>query len=239
MSRAQRREFVGRGFLPVGRVAALDHLQVLKGVAAHLAGLDGNPPALDEDHLMRADRGDVRVALHLCHRSPVFRLNATGDHIAGMVSDLLGEPAAVLTSLLFCKPPAVGLPLRLHQDLPYYPYLGDQQLITCWTALDDADSDNGAVEYIPGSHLTRLPHRTTGEQQALDIPDGAIDTSRATTVPVKAGEAVLHHGLTAHRSGANHSNRPRMGLATLYVPASVTITADQFPYPLLTPRSTS
>lgn len=236
----QRRSFAECGYLPVGRVSAPEHARMLKEIAGRLLGLDGAPPALPETHLLRAPGADphVRVALHLCHMNPAFRLNATSARVAALVADLFGEPPAILTSLLFSKPAQVGMELRPHQDLPYYPYLGDQQLITCWTALDLVDAANGGVEYVPGSHHARLPHRQTGQQQALVLPDDLVDASTARTVPLAPGEAVLHHGLTVHRSAANSGDCPRMGLATLYIPASVTVRPDDFPYPPLTPRTT-
>ncbi|GGK34733.1 hypothetical protein GCM10010124_29220 [Pilimelia terevasa] len=235
----QRRSFSERGYLAVGRVSAPEHARMLKEVAGRLLGLDGKPPSLPETHLLRATGADphVRVALHLCHMNPAFRLNATSARVAGLVADLFGEEPAALTSLLFHKPPTVGLELGLHQDLPYYPYLGDQQLITCWTALDPVDATNGGVQYVPGSHRGRLPHRQTGQQQALDLPEDLVDASAAHTVALTPGEAVLHHGLTVHRSAANTSDLPRMGLATLYIPAGVSVHQDDFPYPPLTPRS--
>jgi ectoine hydroxylase-related dioxygenase (phytanoyl-CoA dioxygenase family) len=102
--------------------------------------------------------------------------------------------------------------------------------MTCWTAIDPTGTDNGCVEYLSGSHHERLPHRETGQQQALDIDPSAVDTSRVVPVLLAAGEAVIHHGLTAHRSAANASAKPRLGIATLYVREHVPVTRDDFPY---------
>jgi phytanoyl-CoA hydroxylase len=142
----------------------------------------------------------------------------------------------VLTSLLFNKPARVGEALILHQDLPYYPYLREDDLVTCWTALDEADEDNGCVEYLPGTHRSHVRHRQTGHQQTLDIDPELVDVSTAVPVPLRPGEGVLHHGLTVHRSSANRSRRPRRGLATLYVRQSAPVSLSDFPYPLLEPE---
>jgi ectoine hydroxylase-related dioxygenase (phytanoyl-CoA dioxygenase family) len=192
---------------------------------------------MPEDHLMRVSEGDghVRVALHLCHVDEAFREQARDRRIAAMVASVLEEPVVVLTSLLFNKPPKVGEGLTLHQDLPYYPYLGDDDLVTCWLALDRTTPENGRVEYLPGSHQSVVSHQATGGQQALDIDPEDVNISTAVGVSLAAGEAVLHHGLTVHRSAPNTSIASRMGLATLYVKASAKVTLEDFPYSPLDP----
>ena len=37
-----------------------------------------------------------------------------------------------------------------HTDQPYWPIIGP--VITTWIALDYVDDENGALEFIPGSH---------------------------------------------------------------------------------------
>jgi ectoine hydroxylase-related dioxygenase (phytanoyl-CoA dioxygenase family) len=240
----QCRSFWAAGFLPVGRVSGPWEVASLKDEASRLIRTgDGLGPEAPEDHLMRsaalggeeAGRRHVRVALHLCHISNVFRAHAVESHVAAMVRALFDEEPVVLTSLLFNKPPEIGEALALHQDLPYYPYLRDDDLVTCWMALDDAGEANGCLEYLPGSHRARIPHRHTGAQQALDIDPADIDVEKLVRVPLMAGEAVLHHGLTVHRSGPNRSGLPRMGLATLYVRERANVSVDDFAYLVLVP----
>lgn len=243
----QRRFFRLNGYLPVGQVSVPAEVATLKRQATRLLGPDDrSAPRLPEDHIMRSreaepgeGEGHVRVALHLCHLDSTFREQALKPNVVAMARSLLGEDPAVLTSLLFNKPPEVGEPLTLHQDLPYYPYLGTDDLVTCWTALDEVDRDNGCIEYLPGTHAEAVPHRDTGMQQALDIDSATVDASTAMAVPLGVGEAVFHHGLTVHRSAANRSPRPRMGLAVLYVRAGVNVSTDDFPYPLLVPLAGS
>lgn len=239
LSDDQRRFFRLNGYLPVGQVSIPADVSALKQEFARLLGALSNEDGLPEDHQMRSADGHVRVALHLCHISEVFRYHALNAHVAGMLRGLFDEEPLILTSLLFNKPPQVGEPLDLHQDLPYYPYLRDDDLATCWMALDDVDATNGCLEYLPGSHCSVAPHRDTGRQQALDIDPSQVDTTRLVAVTLAAGEAVIHHGLTIHRSSANRSLRPRAGVAVLYVRASARVAPDDFPYPLLRPSSPS
>lgn len=234
----QVRQFRRDGYIRVGPVASGRDLARLRAEAAQLVATAGTE--LPEDHVIRSDAdessaggpGHVRVALHLCHLGRVFRAHALNREVVSAAHSILGEQPVVLTSLLFHKPAMVGQALLLHQDLPYYPYLGDDDLVTCWTALDETGPDNGCVEYLPGSHHARLPH---GEApgQPLQIDAAQVATSRLVSMPLQLGEAVMHHGLTVHRSAANHSEHRRLGLATLYIRSSANIKPDDFPYPLI------
>ena len=229
----QRRSFWSSGYLPLGQVAAPHQARALRCEFENLT----NPasPAVPEDHLMRSpDGGHIRVGLHLCHLSSLFRTLAIDPAVMDMIGRLFGEEPAALTSLVFNKPPRIGEELLAHQDLAYYPYLGADDLITCWIALDDVDLANGAVQYLPGTHRTPIAHERTGQQQALAINPASLDDDNAVSVALTSGEAVAHHGLTVHRSAPNTSSRPRLGAAILYIRASTTVSAADFPYPALT-----
>src|SRR5215211_2665454 len=199
VSDQQLRSFWDLGCLPVGQVSGPEEVAQLSRIADVL--LRGHRDlSLPEDHLERASatgstRGHVRVALHLCHRIDAFRRHAMDGRSARIAASLLGEPVVALTSLLFNKPAGFGLELSWHQDLPYYPYLGDDDLITSWMALDEVGPRNGAVEYMPASHRVKIPHRSTGGQQALDILDSAVPRHAPKSFVLRPGDAVMHHGL--------------------------------------------
>ncbi len=53
---------------------------------------------------------------------------------------------------LFCKPAFHGGVVAWHQDYSYWTRTSPMQHLTCWTGLDDADTQNGCLYYVPGSH---------------------------------------------------------------------------------------
>ncbi|MFI4875098.1 MAG: phytanoyl-CoA dioxygenase family protein, partial [Blastopirellula sp. JB062] len=53
---------------------------------------------------------------------------------------------------LFCKPSNHGGVVAWHQDYSYWTRTKPMAHLTCWIGLDDADCENGCVQYIPGSH---------------------------------------------------------------------------------------
>jgi hypothetical protein len=115
---------------------------------------------------------------------------------------------------LFCKPAKHGGVVAWHQDYSYWTRTGPMAHLTCWIPLDDVDEENGAIEYVPGSHNWPLLERTTlagdleglkaqltpEQQQALDNP---------VKITARRGHATFHHPLTVHGSRANRSARPR------------------------------
>src|SRR6185503_18769057 len=53
---------------------------------------------------------------------------------------------------LLVKQPATVEPTPWHQDIPYWPFLG-QQICSVWVALTHATVDESALEFVRGSHL--------------------------------------------------------------------------------------
>jgi phytanoyl-CoA hydroxylase len=112
-----------------------------------------------------------------------------------------------------------GNPTAWHLDDPYWSF-HSRDAISIWVALDDATLLNGAMMYIPGSHKkAQWENAPIGEGlgELFDIyPEWKkIDP---LPVPVPAGSAVFHNGLTAHGAGANMTARPRRAMTCAYMP---------------------
>ena len=58
---------------------------------------------------------------------------------------------------LFAMRPGSDTPTPWHNDLPYWPLTG-RQAMTVWLALDRIVEENGALEFIRGSHLWDLQY---------------------------------------------------------------------------------
>ena len=160
------------------------------------------------------------------------------------LSPLLAQAAAELLSWrsgtrlaqddVLWKPAGAG-GIGYHQDSAYISdqfVPRDDNSVTVWIALDDADKVTGAVEYAVGSHLWRAKNRTACElaQQSFhgvggnDLASPAYAAAEAVgidpsavelrTVSVPKGSAIFHHQDVWHGSRANtHPSRPRRALA--------------------------
>eukprot|EP01084_Bolivina_argentea_P028048 52169_1 len=127
-------------------------------------------------------------------------------------------PVSIYRSMVFNKPAASdggGTYLPWHQDGGNWWALDRDPLVFTWTALYDSTIDNGCVQCIPGSHKNGiLSHRghTLNQQLQKEIckPECIVH------IPCKAGETMLCHNFTVHRSGINKTEIPRWGFSANY-----------------------
>jgi hypothetical protein len=114
---------------------------------------------------------------------------------------------------LFCKPAKHGGVVAWHQDYSYWTRTVDMAHLTCWTALDDADVDNGCLYYVPGSHKWGLLDKPEIAGDMNGLMDYLTEDQKAEFKPVpieiKKGYATFHHPLMVHGSYENKSDRSR------------------------------
>ncbi|GAB1610046.1 phytanoyl-CoA dioxygenase domain-containing protein 1-like [Argonauta hians] len=171
-----------------------------------------------------------QYSLHNVHvKLPWVMKMAAHPNIIQTLRPILGDNIFVLDSRFICKYPdkensrkdGAKQFVAWHQDVRYWGVDGD--VITAWLAVDKADTDNGCMKVIPGSHKSGiLAHVEAQEKGNLltsnqEIPLNLIDVNAAVACPLNAGEMSLHHGLTVHGSEPNLSDRRRCGYVIRYV----------------------
>jgi len=141
-------------------------------------------------------------------------------------AELAGEMMSASRANIFCdhlfvKEPGAETPTPWHQDLPYWPLLGDQ-ICSIWVALDEVTEDTGRLEFVSGSHRWNKKFRgKTFSKDGVDkygmdleqIPDIDADRSNYTILSwnMKPGDCILFHALAIHgaRGNANAVRRRR------------------------------
>ena len=130
-------------------------------------------------------------------------------------SQLLGNaPIRFWHDQIFWKPAKQGGVVAWHQDYSYWTRTLPIAHLTCWCGLDDSTKENGCLQYIPGSHKWGLLPKPVIAGELEGIKDFLNDEQKKkfaepSYAEVKAGEAIFHHSLTLHGSGANASAKPR------------------------------
>jgi hypothetical protein len=130
-------------------------------------------------------------------------------------AERLVEPGAeVLWDAAIYKPSGGLSETPWHQDEAVFQLSGIRKprwIVYFWIALDDVDADCGAIRFLPGSHRgPLLPHTwRNGDSSSSLVVVGTIDEKEAVTIPLRAGDATVHHLRTMHRSGINLSDRCR------------------------------
>jgi ectoine hydroxylase-related dioxygenase (phytanoyl-CoA dioxygenase family) len=147
----------------------------------------------------RSDRLDPVIDV-----SPPFDALARDPRLLALADSLLGGGAQLLKDKFIAKPPgAVGY--GTHQDAAYWPGLGIDlaRFLTAILFLDDAVPENGAIECVPGSHGVLL----TDPDVIADPDESLLGPFRL--IEARAGDLLLLHALTPHRSGPNRTDGMR------------------------------
>jgi ectoine hydroxylase-related dioxygenase (phytanoyl-CoA dioxygenase family) len=148
-------------------------------------------------------------------------------------SQLLGDvPVRFWHDQIFWKPPKQGGVVAWHQDYSYWTRTKPVAHLTCWCGLDDSTKENGCLQYIPGSHKWGLLPKPVIAGELQGIKDFLNEEQRdqfehPQYAEVKAGEAIFHHSLTLHGSGANTSSKPRRAFVVNVFEDGVTSDSDE------------
>jgi phytanoyl-CoA hydroxylase len=130
---------------------------------------------------------------------------------ASIARQLVGELATLdYDQFLAKRPNKPDAVFTWHQDLGYWPTnTPETHTATCSLALDDADSENGCLQVLPGSHKGQLrPHRPLHSQGkdefhilsiTLDPEDEVVE------LPLKRGDITVHDERIVHGSAGNQS----------------------------------
>lgn len=180
----------------------------------------------------------VRKINQCAERDEVFLAHATNPKILDRVESLIGPDIKLFGSQCFMKPPG-GIEKPYHQDSAYFT-IEPMEIVTCWTALDDATVENGCLWVVPGSHRSGiLDHDQpwqVGDRMDMQVRDEQIDWAAEVPNPLTAGSCSFHHSVLLHRSGPNQTHTSRRGLAVHYMSARSRWTHPAQPkpaYPLL------
>jgi non-heme Fe2+,alpha-ketoglutarate-dependent halogenase len=185
--------------------------------ASYVAKLDSYDAILGEEA-----QKQLKIKAHVA--APWIVGLARNKNILDAVESLIGPDILLFGTSMFSKKARDVRFVSWHQDAAYYG-LDPQQEVTCWVGLTDADTENGCMRVIPGSHLgadavhdeTYDPQNMLGRGQTIrDIDDG-----KAVYMPVKAGQFSMHHERTIHGSMPNPSDRRRVGISFFYMPTHV------------------
>ena len=151
---------------------------------------------------------------------------ATDPRILDLVQDIVGPDILCWATAILSKKPHDPKAVPWHQDASFWA-LSPARTVTVWLAIDDADEDNSAMRFIPGTHTKgALPvAETTGDENVFHKGTADADQMGAPfTNALKAGQMSLHADMLVHGSQPNTSDRRRCGFTLRFCPPSVQIT---------------
>ncbi|GLB45092.1 putative BRCT domain, a BRCA1 C-terminus domain [Lyophyllum shimeji] len=177
--------------------------------------------ALDENGKLTVEKSRAvnKIGHGLHELDPVFRkVTLENPRLRALVRDLKfhRDPVA-LQSMVITKQPRIGGEVPEHNDSTFL-YTEPPTALGFWIALEKCTPENGALSFLPGSHLTapitkrfvRLPGGGTGFEQLVP-PEAKIPQPSGQYVleACNPGDLVLIHGSVLHKSERNTSPRTR------------------------------
>lgn len=151
---------------------------------------------------------------------PLLHALAGHEAVLAPVRALLGADLMVRNADVFIKLPGCRGRIDWHLDTAV-PWPRCAGMINLWLALSPSGPDSGGVHYLPGHHRQRLRDGPV-DGQHLTLTAAArsqLPLAMAVCPSLEPGQGTLHAFTTPHRSGANQTAAPRIGLVLRYVSA--------------------
>jgi len=134
--------------------------------------------------------------------------------IRPILRDLLNDTPVIVTAhhnSIMTKMPHLGTETKWHRDRRYWHYT-DDNLISIWLALGEENSNNGVLEFIPGSHRFEFSTECFDEKEYFvgDQECGRSIVSGKVSRNLSKGDVVIFHSRLLHRANANVTNSPKI-----------------------------
>ena len=157
-----------------------------------------------------------------------FRDFALYSPLPELGASLLGsDRVSLFYDQAFIKEPGTRSPTDWHQDLPFWPALGND-IISLWVALTPVTVEGSGVEYVAGSHKWGKFYRAVTPDKDARFSNSKLeecpDFSKLKGDPqyrflsweCNAGDVICHHPLTVHGASGNASTTRRAAISVRY-----------------------
>ncbi len=205
--------FREQGYCVVEDFLTQDELVLLQQIAEILIA---EPPASEGGKFHTIGLGeDRRFLRQRCKNFSELEKYLLSPRMRDFIATFLGPAVYLFNEQFVVKGPKSGAAFGWHQD-SYYVGFNHQPYLTLWIALDDVNSENGALAVLPGN---------------IDLDDGIIEhrwdslnsnyvgyfgDDTGVEISCSAGSAVVFSSLTLHCSSANRTEQPRRAYICQY-----------------------
>ena len=230
LTQEQLHQFQNDGFLLLPAFADAERCDTIRDIAqAHLkhkvppietemeyVGKTKEERKLISDGKAHLVKGQVTVRRlrQVYHRDIVFRQWMEEPEIRPVLKQVLGEDPVITIAhhnSIMTKMPYTSTETRWHQDFRYWNFESDN-LVSVWLALDEECSENGVLEFIPGSHKMHfLPEQFDDKEYFKeDTPENEALIATKVSHPLQKGDVVLFHCKLLHRANKNMTDEPKI-----------------------------
>lgn len=224
---AIRESYNNDGFVVIRQLFDPQQVDELRGnLNRYVRDVVPNLPPMDAFFEDAETKQQIRMLPRMEKHDAYFSDLLTISRIPEIARELNGGGVHAHDAAYFNKLPIVGDATPPHQD-GFYFHLQPCEALTIWMALDDVDENNGCIRYVRGSH--RRGMRDHNRTQVVGFSQGIVDYGRDEDVQnevaacVSAGDVIVHHAMTIHRTDPNESSRSRRALGFVYFSSNASV----------------
>ncbi len=164
-----------------------------------------------EDDLPDGNAPRIRQLMNSQLVSPTIMQMSWSEEILAPMRQLIGPDLYLFHSKLMMKAARDGTFTPWHQDWGYWQHHSKLPTqVNCMLAIDPADTDNGAVRFVGGSHKGGLVEHGHLKSTSFSIGlPGGLDAYAGTVIDMLPGDGLFFGALVIHGSGPNTSGRNR------------------------------
>jgi len=156
----------------------------------------------------------VRRLRQVYNRDILFKEWMEDVEIRPVLQQILEDKVVITTAhhnSIMTKMPHYSRATAWHQDRRYWRYT-DDNLVSVWLALDDEYSDNGVLEFLPGSHLMQFNPEQFDEKEYLreDTSENSALIAQKVSTTLKKGDVIIFHSLLLHRANKNSTDKTKI-----------------------------
>ncbi len=156
----------------------------------------------------------VRRLRQVYDRDSLFKAWMENDKIRPILQQILNDQVVLTTghhNSIMTKLPHVSTATAWHQDRRYWRY-SDDNLVSIWLALDDEFSQNGVLEFIPGSHKMNFSAEQFDKKEYFSesYAENKEIIANKVSSNLKKGDVVLFHCLLLHRANKNSTDKEKI-----------------------------
>lgn len=156
----------------------------------------------------------VRRLRQVYSRDVVFKEWMEDEKIRPVLQQILNDQVVITTAhhnSIMTKMPHQSTQTRWHQDRRYWRY-SDDNLVSIWLALEDESSQNGVLEFIPGSHTMKFEAGQFDEKDYFreELDQNIPIIKKKVSTALEKGDVVIFHSLLLHRANKNNTDKPKI-----------------------------
>ena len=156
----------------------------------------------------------VRRLRQVYKRDALFKAWMENEKIRPILQQVLDDQVLITTAhhnSIMTKMPHLSTATAWHQDRRYWRY-SDDNLVSVWLALDNEYSENGVLEFIPGSHKMHFSSEQFDEKEYFSETneENIKMIQNKVSTDLKKGDVVLFHSLLLHRANKNSTDKPKI-----------------------------